>query len=167
MFVNWFSLSKKDGRLRGKPYWKTRPVEIPEKIKHEVSLMHPEAYLFGSRYMAKYLEDGKRVENSDWDFAFPYEGSETLELDRAKKLGWQPKESLKYMDNMSLSVYEKEVEGYKVQMCSKLNMALFKRAWESIHKDFYWDYLHKSSPYALPQVVQKEVFNQLYYAVAY
>jgi hypothetical protein len=138
------------------------PAEIPKAIKQEVSLITPKPYLFGSRYMAQYWPWGGKADNSDWDFAFPYNGYEHAEVSKLESLGWEPKDVLKYMDNISFAVYEKIINGHKVQMCSKINLGVFKRTWERIQPKFYWHYLHKSSSTVLPKEVQKDIFNQMY-----
>lgn len=143
------------------------PKDVPKEIKKEVELLYPSPYLFGSRYMSQFWPYRDRAKDSDWDFAFPYRGSEYWERDKATKLGWKPKETLKYMDNASFAVYEKEVAGYKVQMCSKINMTVFKTSWERLDPDFYWKYLHKSSSEVLPKKAQTDFFNQMYKAVGW
>jgi hypothetical protein len=142
----------------------TDPVEIPIEISEEVSKVHPESQLFGSRYMAQYWP-GDRLnlaENSDWDFAFPYKGSEYKEAQKMKSLGWVEKPRLKYLDKMSFAVYEKQIGNHNVQMCSKINMSVFIETWKRIDPVFYWTYLHKSSPLVLPKEAQTAVFNQMY-----
>jgi len=143
------------------------PQDIPEEIVQEVHLFYPKPYLFGSRYMSQYWPWGHKAKDSDWDFAFPYRGSEYEETRLAERLGWEPKDILKYMDDMSFAVYEKEVVGYKVQMCSKINMSIFVKAWEKIDPEFFWTYLHKSSPTAFTKEAQRDFFNQIYKAVGW
>lgn len=144
-----------------------RRVEIPEEIKMEVEKITSNYFLFGSRLMVSFWSGLSRdVEKSDWDIAFAYNGSEYSEVKRMKDNGWTPIERLKYYDKLSFAVYEKtiDVQGVptKVQMCSKINLGLFKETVESLPVNFYWRFLHKSSPEVLPKEVQTEIFNMLY-----
>lgn len=138
-------------------------LEIPEEIQTEVNKLHPNNHLFGSRWMSQYWPyQGIVSEETDWDFAFPYEGSEAAEDLKAESLGWTQKEHLKYQDSLHFKTWEKFVDGHKVQMCSKINLKKFIEVFRGIDPPFYWRFLHKSSMEVLPKESQKEVFNQLY-----
>jgi len=135
---------------------------IPEEVQKEVDALHPTNFLFGSRRMSCYFGYEGRAEESDWDFAFPYEGSEALEVEKAKNLGWTERPTEKYKDDMHFMTWEKIIGGRKVQMCSKINLFLFKRVFQAIEPEFYWGYIHKSSPDVMPKQTQTAVFNQFY-----
>ena len=141
-----------------------KTLDIPEEIKKEVDKLHPQSKLFGSRYMSTYWGYKNKADNSDWDFAFPYEGSEAAEVERATSLGWVEKPTEKYKDNMHFITWEKHVGVHKVQMCSKINLRLFIEVFQSLDPTFYWTYLHTSSNKVLPKDVQTAIFNQLYVA---
>lgn len=140
-------------------------ISIPKFIQEEVDKLHATNWLFGSRRMVTYWPYNRRglVDNlTDWDFAFPYEGSEYQECRRAESLGWVNKPCEKYKDSIHFMTWEKTISGHKVQMCSKINLTLFAEVYSNITPSFYWTYLHKSSPTCLPKEVQTEVFNQMY-----
>lgn len=137
-------------------------VEIPSIIQAEVDKIHHTNYLFGSRRMADYYGYSHKAAESDWDFAFPYEGSEYTEVRKAEGLGWTQKPCEKYKDEMHFITWEKMIDGHKVQMCSKINYSLFKETFEDVDPSFYWKYLHKSSVDCLPKKVQNDIFNQFY-----
>lgn len=137
--------------------------EVPKEIQEEVNKLHTNNKLFGSRGMSfGYLYRDRVTDSTDWDFAFPYEGSEYDEHEAAEGLGWVQKPSEKYKDAMHFITWEKYVGHHKVQMCSKINLRLFTKVFYSIEPQFYWKYLHKSSPECLPKSVQTDLFNQLY-----
>jgi hypothetical protein len=140
------------------------PLSIPSQIKEEVNKLHPNNHLFGSRWMAQYWPDHKDkvTTETDWDFAFPYEGSEWGEVEKAKSTGWEQKQELKYRDNLHFITWEKQIGDHKVQMCSKINLDIFVGVFRSIDPPFYWRFLHKTSSEVLEKEVQKELFNQLY-----
>lgn len=136
--------------------------DIPVEITTEIIKVHKEPKLFGSRFMSCYFGYGGRDKNSDWDFAFPYCGAEYKENKLLEELGWLNKPTEKYKDSMHFQTWEKHIAGHKVQMCSKINLALFMTTYEKISPEFYWKYLHKSSKECLPKQVQTDIFNQLY-----
>ena len=142
--------------------------EIPDEVMLEVEKAHRHTYLFGSRKMANFFGFANRVnEETDWDFAFPYEGHEMTEVEHMTSLGWAEKPTEKYKDDMHFITWEKVIGTHKVQMCSKINLSLFKRTFDSLDPKFYWTYLHKSSPFVFPREIQTEIFNQLYQTKGY
>jgi hypothetical protein len=133
---------------------------IPDVVWEETGKLHTTRYLFGSRWMP--LISHGLPDDTDWDFAFPYEGSEQLEIDKAESLGWVKKPTEKYKDQLHFITWEKVVDGYKIQMCSKINLRFFIDSFRSIDPDFYWKYLHRSSYLCLPKETQCAIFNQIY-----
>jgi hypothetical protein len=139
------------------------PAEIPEEISEEINKLHKNTFLFGSRYMAQYFGYLNSIsKETDWDFAFPYEGSEQVETEKATSLGWVEKPTEKYKDGLHFITWEKIVGEHKVQMCSKINLSEFKSTFERIPPEFYWKYLHKSSDSCLPKETQTDIFNLMY-----
>lgn len=139
----------------------TKGLEVPSEIVKEVSKVDPQAYLFGSRNM--YSRAYRTApEGTDWDFAFPYCGFEEDENILMGSLGWELKPNKKYQDNLHFQTWEKQIAGEKVQLCSKIDLVLFRYVFENIREGFYWLYLHKSSPTVIPKEHQTDFFNRSY-----
>jgi len=139
-------------------------ISVPESIDFEVSLWSDSYYLFGSKDMAqKSLGKEKVVEDSDWDFALQSFGTQESDDEVAERLGWSLKDRVSYLDMQTYGVYEKQIEGYKVQISCKRDLEFFQMVFESISPSFYWKYLHKSSDLVLPREAQTALFNQLYW----
>lgn len=133
---------------------------IPKEIQKEVDILSKVNYLFGSRYMDfAHFESPGIFENTDWDFAIPYSPEESF---FAELNGWKLKDTDSYKDMLHVYTWEKYINDYKVQVCSKNNLALFINTYYSLSGEFYWTYLHKSSEFCIDKSLQKDFFNQFY-----
>ena len=137
-------------------------------LEHEEFGDVGEFYLFGSTSMigGKFDPDmGESFDDeSDYDYALEYTEATKKMLDEHK--GWSRLADKDYMDSFTLQVYQGTVDGQKVQISLKKDLALFKEAWSSISKPFYWKYINKRSPTAMPKGDKVEYFSQLDHLVS-
>lgn len=97
-------------------------------------------------------------ENSDYDFAVQDRGATAKEL---FENGWVKKEDLDYQDDMTVSVYERVLDGHKVQVSLRNDLTTFKEVWNSVPYEFYWRFLNKRAPTFIGNEGVKLYLNQL------
>ena len=116
-----------------------------------------------SQYFAFLPEDlGKIVTpETDWDYA--------TQADNFAE-HWLIKNNFKmnglssYCDNDTKFVYEKIIDGQKVQVSLRENLHRYIDCFNGVDWYFYRKYLHKSSPDCMDKDKQREFWNALYYA---
>lgn len=129
-------------------------------VQEDLPLLDGELFVYGSRskFSVRLLN---LVESSDWDYAVQY--STHLEEYFKERLDWVKQEELDYQDATTMCVYSKTFpEDITVQISLRDSLSVFKMAWESISGDFYWKYINKRSPTAMPSEDVKAYLNQLY-----
>jgi len=111
-------------------------------------------FLYGSRSKVDSFSTYETAlpKESDWDYAI--EWSPLIE-DRLFLLGWEEKAELAYQDDVTRSIWEREVfPNVKVQIGFKYNLSKFKSIWNNIFDDDYWRFINKrSSEFIGPEAV--------------
>lgn len=100
------------------------------------------------------------AEDSDFDFAVQ-DKAETL--DEMLCLGWKKKDELSYQDAQTAHIFEGEIDGQRVQISLRVDLARFKEAWKSVDPVFYWTFLNKRSPSFIGKDAVKTYLDQLFY----
>ncbi len=124
----------------------------------------PTIYLYGSVSKQGWIDQDYTMsfdDNSDYDFAIGYNATSTSHLDHPAN-GWTKKEEMSYQDSSTVGIYEKQLNGFKVQVSQRYDLDAFTRAWDSIPSSFYWKYINKRSPTAFPREDVKEYLDQLF-----
>ncbi len=147
---------------------------IPEPLKRDIANVGY-AKLFGSRSMAVRPSSasfdpawsiGRKITNTtDWDFSQQYSEEAHNYL---ISVGYTHHDNADYMDDLTVAVYSKSVDDYRVHFALHNNEELFRRVWDSISAEFYYKFLWKRSDlYAFEPRLNvkksiKEIMNQLY-----
>ena len=97
-------------------------------------------------------------ENSDYDFAVQDSAATEGELFGN---GWVKKDDLDYQDDMTVSVYERVLDGHKVQVSLRNDLKTFKEVWNSVPYEFYWRFINKRAPMFIGKEGVKLYLNQL------
>ncbi len=149
---------------------------LPEPKHKQISDMLSEQYggkfkLFGSREMAKSIDvfgglTSEEIENiqaktlnSDYDFAAQ---DNALTENLMVVDGWNKVEVEEYVDNQTTHVYENTILDEKVQIAFKKDIKLYMSCWDQIDTEFFFRYLWKQSPTALPREHRNMYFNTLF-----
>jgi len=144
----------------GKAMLKPFPFRLVESYVGSSSDM----FLYGSRDMAddwgNVSHYSPLVENSDWDFAV----RNSLRVENYLVMdGWKEKKTEAYKDATTFRVYDKEIDGYKIQISLRDKFDAFKSVWNNIPQDFYWKYINKKSKYAMsPDEVSQYISSMAY-----
>lgn len=144
---------------------------------HEELKIFGEVFLHGSRGMLDRYEQGwiftdhplskKRIvlkENTDWDYATQNVQNWQDLVWRVTKEGWEEVVDASYCDNDTAHVFEKIIDGSKVQVSLRQNLNRYRDVFNSVDTDFYFSFLWKNSPECLPIEGRREFWNSLYYA---
>lgn len=99
-------------------------------------------------------------EDSDYDFAVPYE--RRLELELASRRDWRRLPDLDYQDDFTVAIYEGSLGGSKVQLSLRQAYNHFVTAWDAITPEFYWKFLNKRSPTFIGKEGVQLYLNQFY-----
>ena len=132
---------------------------------HEELQIFGEVWLHGSRRMSSRLlpwETMELPEGTDWDYAAqhkqPWQQMERV----AYKNGWTEVVDKSYMDNNTAFVYEKTIDGEKVQVSLRQCLPTYKACFNSVDPDFYFTYLWKGSYKCFPVEDRRKFWNSLY-----
>ena len=129
-----------------------------------------EVFLHGSRGMVKRELFSKRehlVKNSDWDYAAQHHQPWEKHYSKIIAHGWEEIETKSYGDSNTAFVFEKTIDGQKVQVSLRHDIDLYKHCVYSVDYDFYWKYLWKGSEDCMPVEYRKCYWNSLYYAYGF
>ena len=126
-----------------------------------------EVWLHGSRRMKSTLSPwktpSKLPEGTDWDYAAQHNQPwQTLD-DLAKRNGWVEVVDKSYMDNNTALVYEKVIEGEKVQVSMRQCLDTYKSCFSGLEPTFYFRYLWKGSTECLPLDQRRNLWNLMYW----
>jgi hypothetical protein len=122
-----------------------------------------EVFLHGSRAMAKRSGNLPLLpESTDYDYAAQHTQPWQELVAKAEKEGWVEIVTDSYKDNDTAFVFEKTLEGKKVQVSLRQNLDRYKAVFEDIDPDYYFQYLWKGSVDCLSVEKRREYYNKLY-----
>lgn len=122
-----------------------------------------EVFLHGSRFMAE--RAGKTAllpESTDYDYAAQHTQPWQEIVAKAESLGWVEIVTESYKDNDTAFVFERVVDGKKVQVSLRQNLARYKSVFEGIDPEYYFQYLWKGSVNCLSVEERRKYYNKLY-----
>ena len=135
-------------------------------VNHKELQIFGEVWLHGSRHMNRRMFpwDAKELsEGTDWDYAAqhhqPWHQTDRL----ANENGWVEVVDESYMDDNTAFVYEKIIEGEKVQVSLRQDLEAYKSCFTSVDPEFYFTYLWKGSEKCLPVKDRRKFWNSLYH----
>lgn len=115
-----------------------------------------EFYLHGSR--AKGLAN----ENSDFDFACQHTQPWVNQRWMMEQEGFKEIIIESYVDNDTTFVYEKIINGEKVQVSFRKDLNRYKACWTSLDTETYRKLFWKQSPTCLPVEIRRDLWNIMY-----
>lgn len=123
-----------------------------------------DVFLHGSRgmYNKSFYLTPQLPQSTDWDYAAQHTQSCQQLLEDAIKAGWVECVDKSYMDDDTTFVFERSINGNKVQVSMRQNLLRYKDCFNSIDVDFYFKYLWKSSGDCLSVEDRRKFFNSLY-----
>lgn len=98
---------------------------------------HGEIYLHGSRRKAAEIGKWDLPEGTDYDYAVDYLYIKFI--DTALRNGWKECVDKSYLDSNSSVVLERDIRGDKVQVSARDPLEVYKKAFESIPAEEYFD----------------------------
>ena len=104
----------------------------------EIRKFYPEGeiYLHGSRRKALDIGKCDLPDNTDYDYAVDYMYID--QIDKALTGGWKECVDKSYLDSNSSVVLEKIIRGDKVQVSARQSLGVYKKAFESISAEDYF-----------------------------
>lgn len=124
-------------------------------------------YLHGSRFMnSRYLPWEECVdlpEDTDWDYAAQNVSDWQALVDEALKQGWIEVVDQSYTDANTAHVFEKMIDGQKVQVSLRQNLEAYVKAINTIEPDFYFKYLWKGSDICISVEDRRMFWDAMYY----
>lgn len=142
--------------------------EVTKSVAKELELPFPEQndpwvfdfplepFLFGSRSFYEHTPE------SDWDFAVQFsEDREKLLLEK----GWALKDfngEGDYVDHDTISVFEKVVDGRKIQIALRRDVKRFAACWDQISHFIYKRHINKRSKEAWSKMEVAQYLNDLF-----
>jgi hypothetical protein len=132
---------------------------MKESHKEHLKIFGDDLYLHGSRGMADrcFFESHPDVSKSDWDYATQNRIDWV-----ATRNGWVQVVDQSYTDNDTMYVYEKIIDGDKIQVSERVNLKRYMYVFNSILPEFYFKYLWKGSDKCLPVEDRRNFYNNLY-----
>jgi len=133
---------------------------MPELVKFEP---FGDCWLHGSRAMSeRFWPSFDLPEGTDYDYAVQHTQPWQEIVDKADALGWVDAVSKSYMDNDTAFVFEKMVEGKKIQVSLRQNLQRYKSCFSAIDAPFYFKYLWKGSDDCFDIITRRRYYNTLY-----
>jgi hypothetical protein len=136
-------------------------------VNHKELKIFGEVWLHGSRKMnqRQFPWDRKKLpEGTDWDYAAQHKQPWQQTDQMVKSEGWVEVVDKSYMDNDTAFVYEKVIDGEKVQVSLRQDLARYKAVFTSVDPDFYFLYLWKGSDNCLDVNYRRAFWNQMYWS---
>ena len=136
-------------------------------VNHKELKIFGEVWLHGSRKMGQRLlpwETKELPKETDWDYAAQHWQPWQLLVEVASEKGWAEVVDKSYMDDNTAFVFEKVVDGEKVQVSLRQSLDTYKSCFTSVDPEFYFTYLWKGSEKCLPVEDRRKFWNSLYYS---
>ena len=135
-------------------------------VDHEELRIFGKVFLHGSRnkFSTRLPWEPQPVipEGTDWDYAAQHKQPWQQFVQEIEAAGWKECVDKSYMDNDTAFVFEKSIDGEKVQVSLRQNLNRYIDCCSIIDSDFYFKYLWKGADSVLPVEDRRKFFNTMY-----